>query len=370
MFRNNKLLLIIPLIFIAVFFLNYSDNNVVKKLADTTAIHFSASNNQSMDSITLSSKQPQIINIDDMANDDYIVECKSEPLIVVDNYVELQQQYFQSLYNSTSPERLLEYALYANLPIGKSRLDLLLAYNERYPHNPLVLMEAASLCSTSSNDRCSNSFINTAIASDKENGAMWINGVLFFASRGDDEGVLRSISGLVKTSMFNEKSGERINLYAQALAGSNADDFRANIIAAIGIEAARESGLSHVVTWCKEGIDDIQKENACLYFGQNLAQRGKILFSQSIGLAIQKIIYEAEGDTESYSLLEKEDEQLINTLMSEQFFKALSLTFQDEKLLRHWLNNMDSIGEVESAKVLVEEAISLSQKKGVTLCKS
>jgi len=370
MFSNKKLLFIISLICIAAFLFIYSDKPDVKSLSKTTgaAIPFSENNNQSINSIAVNPKQPQVELIDDISNDDYIVECDPASLIEEDSYFEIQQQYLKSLSNSTSQDRLLEYVLYAELPEGESRLDLLLEYNEKFTNNSLALMETVSLCTYSSNNKCTKSFIDAAIASDKENGAMWLQSVLFFASRGNDEGVINSISELAKTSLFNEKYGERIKLYAQSLAGSNATDFHTNVVSGIGIEAARVIGYSHIFGWCKDGLDEINKASACLNLGRNLEKRSKTSISQLIGIAIQQLIHKAESDTELYQLLEKEREKLSKPMMNKQFYKASSLMSHDEKLLRNWLNNMDSIGEVESAKVLIEEAISLSLEKGIAVC--
>jgi hypothetical protein len=44
--------------------------------------------------------------------------------------------------------------------------------------------------------------------------------------------------------------------------------------------------------------------------------------------------------------------------------------FHNEKLLLHWLENLDVLGELESAEVLIEEAIYISQEKGANLCKT
>jgi len=352
------------------FFINYCNKPEVKSL--TTDIEpvfsFPEDSNQLIDSITQSLKRPQTERIDDITNDDYIVECESKSLIKEEGNIESQQQYLKSLYNSTSQDRRLEYALYAELPEDKSKRDLLLEYNEEFPNNPLVMMEALHLCNNSSKNKCDKNFVDTAIASDKNNGAMWLQSVFYFASQGNDEDIVKSISGLVKTSLFNERHGERIRRYAQALAGSSIPDFYTNVASGIGIEAARAAGYSHIVSWCRKGRDDIEKANACLSLGRNLEKRSKILLSQLVGIAIQNLIHEAVGNTELIQLLEIKKEQLKKYWMSEQFMKASSLMFHDEKLLRNWLNNLDEIGEVESLNVLIEEAISLSQTKGLSLC--
>ena len=261
---------------------------------------------------------------------------------------------------------MLEFALFAPLANDESRLDLLLKYNEKFPNNTLVLMEAISLCTNTSSSKCSETFIDKALVSDKENGAMWLHSILYFASQGDDEQVINSIDGLVKTSFYNEKYGERVKLYVQALAGSNTINYHTNVVSGLATEATREIGYSHILDWCEEGVDISIRADACLRLGRNLEKRSKTSISQLMGIALQSFVHEAENNNESYQSMESE--KLNNLMMSKSFFKASSLLYHDEKFLRNWLNNIDSIGEAESAKLLIEEAISLSQEKGTSLC--
>jgi len=337
-------------------------------LSDTidTAIPSAEINDQEINSITVNPIPSEVRDVNYISNGDYIVECELAPIVEEDSYFEAQQQYLRALSLSGSQDRLLAFALFAPLVKEESRLDLLLKYNEKFPNNSLVLMEAVSSCTNISNSKCSESFIDEALVSDKENGAMWLLSILFFASQGNDEQVINSIDGLVKTSFYNEKYGERVELYVQALAGSNTTNYHTNVISGLGTEAAREIGYSHILDWCKEGVDQSIRADACLRLGRNLEKRGKTSISQLIGVALQRFVHKAENNKESYQALESE--KLSNPMMSKSFFKASSLLYHNEKLLRNWLNNIDSIGEAESAKLLIEEAISLSQKKGNSLC--
>ena len=92
------------------------------------------------------------------------------------------------------------------------------------------------------------SSINDAIASDSKNGAIWVSAISFYATTGDDAGVMDSIDALEKTSLFNERFGEKALVYAQALEGSTSNNFNMNAIAGIvnmgkmGVDAIREFG--------------------------------------------------------------------------------------------------------------------------------
>lgn len=370
---DNKTFLFILILLLAcllIFFVNFSNEKKVPHLSNTLEPVPTApeKNNQLIIPVTPNLSPPKANRIKVSTNDDYIVTCESESLIEEPEYFREQQQYLNSLYDSPSQDRLLEYVLFAEIPENKTRLELLLEYNQEAPNHPLVMMEAVSLCSNSSNPKCNKNFIDAAINADSDNGAMWLSSALYFAAKNNDQAVIESISELTKTSVFNQRYGERIGLYAQALAGSNSADYNTNVASGIGIEAARSAGYSHIFNWCKNGVNNIEKNNACLSLGRNLENRSKKLISQLVGISIQKFIHQANGNTEILQSLEKKSEQLKTPLMNEQFYKASFLMFYHEELLRNWLNNLDIIGEVESGSVLIEEAISVSQEKGLSLC--
>ncbi|MCW8833990.1 MAG: hypothetical protein OQK09_05440 [Colwellia sp.] len=370
MFSRKTIWFLIFILVISLFLFNI--NTVKVELFSNNTVIQSPSpenNKQIIEPLTKSSQQPKAVLVEEASNEGYIVECSQESFVEEEGYIEAQQQYLQSLFNSTSQDRQLEYVLFAQLPSDKSRLELLLEYNDKFPNNSLALMEAVSLCANTSNSKCNKSLIDLAIASDKDNGAMWLHSAIFFASQNDDDGVLTSISGLIKTPFFNEKYGERIKLFAQAVEGGGAYDFHTNIVGGIGIESARSIGFTHIFNWCKEG-GAITKTNACLKLGRNLEKRSKTVINQVIGMSIQKLIHKAEGNLELEQSLEKASKRLLNPLNSIEFRKASSLMFNNEKLLHHWLDNFDLIGEVESAEVLIEEAIYISQEKGTNLCKT
>ena len=199
---------------------------------------------------------------------------------------------------------------------------------------------------------------------------MWLHAVSLFAASGNDKEVVKSISELTKASVFNERRGERIKLYVQAVEGLSTTDFYSNVINGIGVDAARGAGYSPIFHRCKAGINDLVKMSACVDLGHNLEKRSSTIFSQLAGIALQKIIYKAQGDNKQYRVLENENEHLREFMESELVFNASFLKFYDEELLRNWLNNLDVIGDLESSRRLVEEAISLSKNKGSVVCLS
>ena len=214
-------------------------------------------------------------------------------------------------------------------------------------------MDLISLCANSSDKRCTTNFINDAIASDSNNGAIWVGAISFYAIKGDDEGVMDSIEALEKASLFNERFGEKALLYAQALEGSTSHDFNVNAITGMGKAVSTFPAYSTITRWCEQGLDDAVKANACFTLGKQLETRSKTVMSKAIGIALQKNVFEFEGDTDAIQLIEKKRRELTQGPQSQ---KALIMLMLDERLLRSWLNNLDLQGELKSQRLLVEEA--------------
>ncbi|OUS26550.1 hypothetical protein A9Q98_10630 [Thalassotalea sp. 42_200_T64] len=209
-----------------------------------------------------------------------------------------------------------------------------------------------------------------AISADGNNGAMWLEIVYFHANRNHDEQTIFAIQEPINSPYFNEHYGQNIQRYSKALAGSTFDDFNLNVVAAIGIEAAKSTGFGGLIVWCKQEINRSEKAHACLQLGIDMKQRGQRFMTQGFGMTIQKMAYQAKDNLESYANVERELKRIMTSSYSEQYQKAFTLMFFDEELLRFWLNNLDDYGEVEAANLLIEEAISRSKNENYLPCDS
>ncbi|TWX64283.1 hypothetical protein ESZ36_20115 [Colwellia demingiae] len=278
------------------------------------------------------------------------------------------EQYLQSLDDHFSKADPLNYALFATPPKGISRLDLLLNYHNQFQSNPLVSLNLINLCKHASDKKCTVDIVNNLVSSDSNNGAIWLNVASFYAARNDDKGVMSAINSLEKTTLFNERYAENILLYAQALENSTSNDFTANVIVGIGNAAANSPAYGSVIQWCKQGIEAPGKANACLTLGQQLETRSTTLLSNSIGLALQNIVFESQSNTEAMQLVEKKKKSLYSNIDNELFQRASIMMMLDQRLLRSWLNNLDSQGEFESQRLLVEEAEVLYEENKNQLC--
>jgi len=357
---------LIPIIFFVILHLNYNDNTI--KYKDFASKNITEVN----DTLLPQMSQPidvQAINTGPNKNDGIgFFDCLSN--ITFDEEARMANitHYLQSLDNFFSESASLYYAMYAKPLEGETRLDLLFEYYEQFPSSPIVTMDLISQCAISSDERCTKNFIKDAINSDSNNGAMWFSAITFYATKGDDERVLDSVEGLEKTTFFNERFGEKALLYAQALEGSNSNNFNLNALAGVGKAASTFPLYSAITKWCQEGLDELARANACLNLGKQLETRSKTLTSNVIGIALQKNVFEYEGDTDSIQLIEKSRKELMKRPEETLFQKASIMLILDERLLRSWLNNIDFQGELESQRLLILEAEALYEGNENYIC--
>ena len=309
----------------------------------------------------------------DYENKDYIVDCSSERTISDKEVVEHDksaQDYFRTLSNSNLKDKQLEYTIFAEPPDGETRLDLLNKFNERFPNNSIVLHEIIRVCVNSSDKtQCNSNLIEAAIASDKNNGAIWLQSIIFNAIKENDNGIVYSIQELVKSSFYNDGFVERIKLYSKSLEYSPANNTYLNLIRVFGNEMDNLPNYSSIRQWCKKNKNDTIRADACLQLGNYMEKSSKRLIAQMIGRELKKIIFEAQGALKLFEKAENEHRKVMAFLRSEKFKRASSLLKTDKRLLMSWLNHAKNYGETVAFKFLVEEAITLSKNEEYSPCR-
>jgi hypothetical protein len=300
-----------------------------------------------------------------------ILVCGIEQQQQDEAYHVMVADYLSAFDNAVMYEQKLAYTLfgdYQTLANEADRFPLLINFDKSFPQTPLVLMDALNICATSLRPECTDEFVEYAISADYQNGAMWFNAALLHASKGNDDGVFEMIAGIEKANIFNERRGERITVFVDALSALPASHFASNLMHGLGVEAARTLGFAPITNWCKEGANEVQKASACLSLGRNMESRGKEAIFKLIGIAIQRFVYEAEQNFEAIEQLEQRSTSIRNMYEPDDSAKTFDLLMNDEKRMRQWLVNIDSMGESAATQALIDEARKVSRYIGQAYC--
>ena len=157
-------LTLFSIVFFVFLYLSYGDDESESKGAASNQTNEMTDNSSRLSSKTSLSSKVDPLSSEVKENNDFgAFECLSQFSFDEEAIRESASLYLQSLSDSFSEADPLYYALYANSPEGKSRLDLLLDYDNKFPSNPIVSMDLISLCVNSPDKRCSIDFINDAI---------------------------------------------------------------------------------------------------------------------------------------------------------------------------------------------------------------
>lgn len=369
MTARKKLLAFMVIICLTTLYLNFGYKEV--NTDDVISKHLINDDEDNINTPLVSYVSPKDLLINSkvkVSEDIGIFECLPDLFLDEEARNKNINQFFQSLSNYSSKDSALHYALYATPVEGVSKIGLLFDYHKQFPSNPIVSKDLISLCINSTDQRCTTNFIKSAVATDSKNGAVWTNVISFYASKANDEAVFNSIESLTKTAFFNERYGEKALLFAHALAGSTESNFNINANAGLQKAYASYSIYSPIITWCKNSLKEYERADACLMLGEHLETSSKSILSKSVGITLQKIVFETRRDIDAVKLMEIKSKGQTSNLQSKPFLKASIMLMLDERLLRSWLNNLDLYGELESQQLLTEEALVLYEKNENQLC--
>ncbi|TLU67732.1 hypothetical protein FE810_01940 [Thalassotalea litorea] len=258
----------------------------------------------------------------------------------------------------------LHYALFATPPENKTRFDLLIEHHVKHPGNPIVSNDIIIACIGSKDTRCRESLISELLISDSNNAALYFSAVLFFLSKGVDEEAIAHIELMEQASFFNERFGERVLIYTQALKGAEVSDFSLNVSDGLVFNFQNVPLVSPIIKWCKANSDDVIRSEACLVLGDQLFDRSKSTFNRTVGTTLQSIVYESKGNSEGLATSVKNRNRLRQDNMSTARDESFIMLHFDEGLARKWLEYMDIYGEIQSKTLLKDEADFLYQTEG------
>ena len=307
-------------------------------------------------------------------DEDYIVTCQHGYIddIEVDfNDLEIKQiAFYDYLEKSTIPENKLAYILFANHTPQTSQLELLQSYLKEYPNNKLARMDLIGHCSSNTeHNACDQKLFEQAAEIDGDNAALWLQIANFYAAKGNKQETINAINMANKASQFNDYYYQHLSLFIDVSKGTLDVSESLKAITGIGILAATQIPIMAITKFCT-AIDTLtaDENQACLMLGEQMDKKGRNLLYNSVGIAIQSKIYQAEANEELSALVEARKSDLYSPKKSRLHNRAVNLMIADEKLFQYWLSHAVNYGEVKAANMLIEEAISLSKNKHYNPC--
>lgn len=299
---------------------------------------------------------------------------KNSPLVTDESEEEYKARALglaEVLAESGDADYLLAAALLSQFGESDRPLELLAKASAISPRNRLVAWNRLTLCRDSNVANCDAALVEAnAIKADGGNGAVWMEIAMRRLAEERPAAAIEAIRRAIAAPRIESYFVDHAMVLERALASRSDLSYRQRVYQGIGISAALV-GSSYGITKHCEAVDEgigVWLE-LCDRLGAKMFVDGKTLLDRAIGLALRKIAAGRSGD-EAWIEKATADYEAFKTryrkLMADR--KAQALIENDEVLLRQYLENFVTYGELEAQERLRAEALRLQQDPDYDQC--
>ncbi|MDZ7770069.1 MAG: hypothetical protein U5K38_13805 [Woeseiaceae bacterium] len=236
--------------------------------------------------------------------------------------------------------------------------------------NPLVAWMAMDACTAApATPACAAGEVERlALDADGDNGAVWARVASRHLKEGETAAGFAALQRAATAPQFNTYWPEQILMLERALAASTNDRYGARVMQAIGIAAAIVGWDAGVVETCRSESLPPEHRPVCLAYGERLTADANTEIGTSIGLAIQRAVLSAAGDTAAANSVNARHEALRRHRRERDLQAVERFVFYDENLLRQYIDVMLIRGESAAIRFLGEETERLLSLPGYDPC--
>lgn len=232
--------------------------------------------------------------------------------------------------------------------------------SQTYPSNKLIAFNLMLHCSYSTEKACDDAMMQRALDTDTENGALWLQMALYQLKADNIERAQMSLMQFIQSQRYNEYSGDYLSTVDLALKEAGANDDLSLKIAVLGIAATRyQTNFAPLVKLCKKtDTDNAALLNICLQTSQRLIESKGGLFTNQVGLSIQKDVLEKYYDSEG--LANNASAQKAFDTFNEEANIAMNMVLRNRKRTEYWLSLNLDYGELAALEYMIDQAKQIS----------
>lgn len=293
------------------------------------------------------------------------VECEI-PQIKQQKY-QLNKIIIQSFKTANDPKLQIFFALFGELQADRLRIEALIKPSKSDEVGLHALFEMLKYCVTDfvHND-CTQELIEQLQDTQHDNAAFWIEVANYHATRKNYESMQEAMQRAVDATSYDSYHFKNVMLYSQGLAGTEADNFTTNTMMAFGTEAARVVNYD-ALKYCKNNLSSRQEfRGLCISFAKTIEQDADLLIANLIGNGFLQKFYTEINDYAAADESAKMGKLL--KINSDEFNRATAIAFNDERVLRFWLETLVQNGERKAAEMLINEVQFLSKNPDYQPC--
>ena len=201
--------------------------------------------------------------------------------------------------------------------------------------------------------KCQNNFVDEPekyckssaqdyFASDPENGIAWIAISEYLYEQGDSEAALDQLRGAAAAPMLDVGWVDQISEFSKAL-DETVPEMRACAVFSAG-SISVVPPLAGLTSMCRAEHEDTDWRSACLAVGDALEHRTRTLYPIRLGIALQEMIYELNGDSEGVEAARERKQALIDSM--EQYSETELEILESRASQDEWLRKLKALGEI------------------------
>lgn len=268
--------------------------------------------------------------------------------------------------NAVTLESKITYGLLSFAQNPEQPQPLIALFSD-YPNNRYLAHQTLLACA---NQVCDEQTIQSALTTDRNNGASWLAYASLIDPKQNPQQTLDAIINAANAQEYNEYRQQTYYFFDETLNQLNMNNDLLFFIGTESLLAATPSpSFSTINKICSNVTqDEVGLLDACINIGERLEQSQSTLLSTAIGIALQRKAYEVRNDQSEIAFLNAKSQDFQKLLI--QSSQAVQIMLQSEQRTLNYLQSLKNRNEVDAARYLVEQAITLSNDPNFDPCVS
>lgn len=272
------------------------------------------------------------------------VECKPFDYQLEASLTKQREAYLASLSSSTNQDEQLAFAIFTEHDENSIKTNIL--FSLLHIKSPLYAIELLKACTNNiDNPNCTNQVIQEVAQLHKNDSAVWIEAAHYFVKTEQHDQITAAIEQARQSVYSSSHIAEFVILYTETLENAGFDNYISNVSSGLGMAHMNLPDYSHIMAWCSRYNDDPTRAQACLYLGQQLETYESNEYAKSIGLEIQKLVYEFEKNPKLAQQVTDKKIAMESLWRDDTFIHGLNTIHSNEDLLRKYFAFYAQFGE-------------------------
>lgn len=271
----------------------------------------------------------------------------------LDNSINEFQNSAGSLRDESSQ---LIYSVFSRVNSSEERIERLHFAIASGAQHPIIALNFIKYCSDTDSELCNVEAIEKAIQLDYHNGAIWLNAAIYFSKHNNEAKVIESLQKTVQANFFNERYGEQIVFYGEALEAELGLSFNLGALAGFGYVITQPNSLNHLGNWCNDNSADDLVFDICLSASSDIFLRANSTLTKMLANGIRHKLFSSREDNASLERIEKQGVDNYPKGLTKDIELMLML---DPQLAYQYFTMLDLLGEGSTQSMIMKDSETL-----------